>query len=484
MFKRALCVLFAVALVLGTLTFVGCKKSEAKRDSYDIRVMYNEEERALSGEMTFGYYNDTETEITELKFNLFGNAFREGAKIRPVSSGYTAAAYYSGMSYGSVEIENVSGNATEWDISGQDENILCVSLAESVFPGERCSLEIEYTLTLAKVNHRTGVSEKAVNLSNFYPQLCAYDNGFYECEYYAAGDPFYSECADYRVKLIADSDYVVASSGKLKGERAQGNNTEYSYTLDNARDFCLVMSKNFKVLTENAGDVAISYYYYNDENAADYLAIASESLQWFSQAFGSYPYETYCAVQTGFCYGGMEYPALSMVSDSLDVLNSKYTIVHETAHQWWYSAVGNNQIENAWMDEGLTEYSTVMFFESHPAHKLERKSLVQSAYTAYKAFFDVYSQLFGEANTAMNRKLSEFGGEYEYVNIVYNKGIILFDNLREALGDKKFSNALKRYYAEYCYKIAKPENLIACFEKIGVDVSGFFSSYIEGKAVI
>lgn len=36
--------------------------------------------------MAFTYYNYTDTEISELKFNLFGNAFREDSKYRPVSS--------------------------------------------------------------------------------------------------------------------------------------------------------------------------------------------------------------------------------------------------------------------------------------------------------------------------------------------------------------------------------------------------------------
>lgn len=484
MLKRVLSLLFTAALVLGALSFTACGKAKSERDSYDILADYDEATRTLSGEMKFTYFNDTQTEICELKFNLFGNAFREGAQYCPVSSGYTAAAYYDGISYGGMEIADVRGNASEWDIAGLDQNILTVTLSESVFPNESCSVEINYALTLAKVNHRTGVTENTVNLSNFYPQLCAYDNGFYECEYYAAGDPFYSECADYKVTFTANSDYVVASSGQRVATRSVGNKTEYTYSLKNARDFCLVMSKDFEVLEKKAGDTQVSYYYYADGNAQASLDIAAESITYFNENFGTYPYPTYCAVQTGFCYGGMEYPALTMISDALDDLNYKYTIVHETAHQWWYAVVGNNQLENAWMDEGLTEYSTVLFFENHPDYGLDRSVLVGSAYSAYKAFFDVYSQLFGETDTTMNRKLCDYGGEYEYVNIAYNKGLILFDNLRESLGDKKFFNALKRYYSEYSFEIAKPEDMIACFEKIGVDVTGFFLSYIEGKAVI
>ena len=58
---------------------------------------------------------------------------------------------------------------------------------------------VAYTLTLAEVNHRTGVTEHTVNLGNFYPVLCVWEagSGFRECVYAANGDPFYSACADY-----------------------------------------------------------------------------------------------------------------------------------------------------------------------------------------------------------------------------------------------------------------------------------------------
>ena len=52
-------------------------------------------------------------------------------------------------------------------------------------PGLETCVEIGWRLTLANVNHRTGVAERAVNLGNFYPVLCVYEDGaFYECEYY------------------------------------------------------------------------------------------------------------------------------------------------------------------------------------------------------------------------------------------------------------------------------------------------------------
>ena len=71
-----------------------------------------------------------------------------------------------------------------------------------VYPEDTVKIKISYTLKLALVKHRTGVTENTVNLGNFYPVLCAYSReGFVECNYYYCGDPFMSECANYRVTV-------------------------------------------------------------------------------------------------------------------------------------------------------------------------------------------------------------------------------------------------------------------------------------------
>jgi aminopeptidase N len=65
----------------------------------------------------------------------------------------------------------------------------------------------------------------------------------------------------------------------------------------------------------------------------------------------------------------MEYPALVMISDNIgEHISYEEVIVHEVAHQWWYSLVGNDQINYGFLDEGLTEYSTILFFENNPEY--------------------------------------------------------------------------------------------------------------------
>ena len=180
----------------------------------------------------------------------------------------------------------------------------------------------------------------------------------------------------------------------------------------------------------------------------------------------------------------MEYPALTMISDALDSDGNIYTIVHENAHQWWYAMVGSDQLNSAWQDEGLAEYSSLMFFENHPTYSFTRTGIVGTATKSYRAFYSVYNQIFGEADTSMNRNLGAFESEYEYSNIAYNKGLIMFDMLRESIGDDKFKAGLKKYFSENVNRIASCEDLFGCFLSSGVDLEGFFNSFMEGKIVI
>ncbi|MBE7089131.1 MAG: M1 family metallopeptidase [Clostridiales bacterium] len=481
--KKLVCVFLIASLLLFSAFASSC---EGQKDisTYIISAKYDEEEKTLTATMDFTFFNDTEREISDLKFNLYGNAFRQGAVCSPVYSAYRDLAYYNGESYGSMSVLNVE-NCSAWDVAGEDENILRVNLSSPVKPNGRAQIKVNYELKLAEVNHRTGVTQKTVNLGNFYPVLCALIGDEYiEATYSAIGDPFVSNCANYTVNFDLPQGYTAATSGRRTLNEDLDKRVKQSFEIENARDFAAVLSKDFLVETRQVDGVEVSYYYYKDDAPQAVLNATAESLQYFSQAFGSYAYSTLSVVQTGFCYGGMEYPALTMISDTLNESEAIYTTVHETAHQWWYAAVGSDQINSAWQDEGLTEYSTLMFFENTPDYGFTKTGLIGSATKSYRAYFSVYKQLFDEVNTAMNRPLNEFLSDYEYTNIAYNKGLILFDTLRNSIGDEKFIACLKNYYGQNAFKIASVDDLYSAFNSCGTDLKGFFESFVEGKIII
>ena len=207
-------------------------------------------------------------------------------------------------------------------------------------------------------------------------------------------------------------------------------------------------------------------------------------MSYFKKTFGDYIYPCYHVVQTEFAYGGMEFPMLSMIAADLRAEEVPAVVVHETAHQWWYAMVGSDQYTDAWQDEGLAAYSEALFFGAHPAYGTSYEEYIAASEGAYRAYFSVTEQLTGRQDTSMHRPLTAFSGDYEYRSIAYDKAVILFDRLRETLGEKRFVAALRGYAAAYTGKIAPAEALKEAFAKQGAHARGIMESFLSGACVI
>ncbi len=486
--RKIFCLALTGAVLVSALTLTACEKHSCARSHYTIQGEYLSETHTLSAEMTVEVPNMSETELSELKFQLWGNAYREGAKYAPISDRLHSIAYYGGKkSYGEMEIKGISG-AESFSVGGEDENILSLKLSSPLAPGECATVTVKYDVELAEINHRLGVTVSTVNLANFYPTLCELGkDGFREYVYASSGDPFVSAVSDYDVTLTVPQSYTIAAGfavEELADDNADDMKRAYHVSAEGVRDVAFVLSEKFNLLTEQVGDTEVAYYYFWDTDPEATLKTAAESLAYYGSLFGQYDRARYTVAETNLAFAGMEYPAFTMLSAGTSGTERARAVAHETAHQWWYAKVGSNQFDDAWQDEGLAEYSAALFFGEHPDYGLTYEDLIAASERSYRAFFSVYSQVHGEANTVMHRPLTEFSGDYEYRNIAYDKGVILFDRIREVIGSKKLVGALKRYADTYGGTIATPQDLIGSFSKSGANVSALFDSFLDGKCVI
>jgi hypothetical protein len=490
--KRLVISAVMTLLFFGAFLFSSCDYDEIDKISkeistYNIEAVFSKESKELVCKEKLLYINNEELPLSQLCFHIYPNAYRQGAQVRPINLQSITKAYPAGMSYGSIDITStkVESEPANFIIEGQDMDILTVPLPFELYPGEKITVDIEFTVKLANVLHRLGYNANTVNFGNWYPVLCVYENGEYQkTPYYSNGDPFYTNCSNYIVKVTVPQSYMGAFSGDVT-EITEGEQKVYTATAMAVRDFAFVLSENFNVKSTEVNGVSLSYFYYNDEKSDESLAVAKESIETFSRLFGDYKYKTLSVVQTGFLHGGMEYPTLIYISDSLSEESRRETIVHETAHQWWYAVVGNDQIKSAWLDEGLTEYSTVLFFENNAKYNLTREKMIEDTLNSYKVFVDIYKQIMGNADTRMNRAVNEYVSEFEYVYMTYVKGELMFDAIRVSIGDDKFYKGLQRYYKDNSFRLASPADLICSFERAsGTKLEGFINSWIEGKVII
>lgn len=485
--KKIVSVLLALLLVATAIAFAACSanpidKAAKNADSYAIVAAYDDESHILSATQTVKYTNRSENSLTALKFHVYANAYREGAATPVVPATYRAKAYVHGDSYGDITFDSVKvdGNAVAYTIEGQDMDILSVPTAE-LFPDQSATVEMTYQISLANIAHRLGYADNTVNLGNFYPVLARIENGAFVCSpYYNIGDPYVTELANFDVTLTLPQKYVVASSGTLVTATQTDNSATYNYHADALREFAMVISDKYQKLSQTVGGVTVNYYYYNDAEAETSLATAVGALQYLNKTVGAYPYATYTVCETDFCYGGMEYGGLAMITSGSQAYQE--AIAHETAHQWFYGVIGNDQIANAWMDEGLAEFATYMYLDSAGVAPLETS--VKSVTKTYVSYVDVLNHYYDHVDTSF-RALDEYKNDNEYVVFTYVKGSLLFGTVYEIMGEAKFCKALNEYYNTAACCIATPQTLIDCFVKTGgKEIGKVFGDFIEGKEIV
>lgn len=484
----------SVFLVL--FLFAGCGEvttmEQLSREitTYNIDATLDYDQKTLRATMEVDYHNKSSADFEELKFHLYPNAFREEASVyRAVSEVQKPRAYPNGFSEGSINITEVKDNTEKIDfsITGEDCNILSVPLKTTLKSGGWQTLTITFDLTIPNCNHRFGYGENTLNLGNWYPIACVYEDGAFVTDGYSSnGDPFYSEVANYIVKINYPEKLTLASTGEKVDETTQAGMTSSVYSAQVVRDFALVFSENFDVLTAQVGDTLITYYYFDDANATQNLQVCVDALNTFNDLFGEYPYKELKAVKADFLQGGMEYPMLVYISSDVDVQEDYCnTIVHEIAHQWWYGVVGNNECEYAWIDEGLAEYSTALFYDANPKYNKTSRQIFGETLSSYLLFCDVYRDVYDTLDTSMNRNIHKFNTETEYVYLTYVKGVLMFDSINNIIGESKMKKVLKYFYTNNMFGVVTSGELIEAFESVAhKKLAGYIMSWLDGSVVL
>lgn len=486
--KKIVCIVLTIILICGAVALAACsndKMSQAAKqaDEYTIVASYDGQSHALSATQIVKVTNRSANGFDSLKFHVYANQYRQDAKCGVVPKTYVSKAYPNGESFGDITFDSVKVNdvAVAYTIEGEDMDILSAPMEKSLMPDQKVTVEMTYQVNLANIAHRLGYTDNVVNLGNFYPILCHVDNDNYACTpYYNIGDPFVSEVANYDVSLTLPQTYVVASSGNLQEAVQNGNDVTYKYTAKAVRDFAMVLSDKYKTISRTCGDTQINYYYYNDQDAEASLNTAVGMFEFLCEKVGEYPYAQYSVCEADFCYGGMEYPCLTMITSGSAAYQE--AVAHETAHQWFYGIVGNDQIANAWMDEGLAEFLTYLYMDKSDVTPLSRNILANIK--TYTTYVDVLNHYYENVDTSF-RALDGYKNDGEYVVFTYVKGSLLFNTLYETMGEAKFFKALGKYFDNAQFTVAAPGELTDAFATVGgTEIGSIFTNFAEGKEII
>ncbi|NLJ40061.1 MAG: M1 family metallopeptidase [Clostridiales bacterium] len=477
----ALTIILLNPLLKGKYPFFFYRKNLTQ---YSIDVAFSPRDHRIDCSQQVRFINSQDTDLWNIYFHLYPNSFKyEEKPVFPPEE--FDRAYPKGFSPGFLEIHKISlgGKPIPYTTEGYSEDILMLSPEKAIKPGKVIDIQLDYSVKLPNSPGRFGFWDNTYNIGNWYPIICVYDERGWNTEpYYPLGDPFYSDVADYKVSITAPKEFVIASTGDQVNTAEDGDQTIWELEAPSVRDFAWVASEKFRTLSKKVGETTVHSYFYDIDGGQKVLDYGIAALAIFNGMFGSYPYKNLSIVQTDFFIGGMEYPKIVMIDGSLYGMDEddwlEIITVHEVAHQWWYGLVGNDQIHDAWMDEGLAEYSTVLYYGKYYDEAKERR-MYQGLIDIGK--YQLYKIYRSDENIdeTIHRPLYSFEDWAEYDAMVYGKGAKMFHQLRQEMGDEAFFQVLKEYFEGNKYKNAKPRDLFeVCQEVTGQSWENFFQEWL------
>ncbi len=360
-----------------------------------------------------------------------------------------------------------------------------ISLPQPLYPGSVVNLSLTYSLILPQIPADSdpnkvrpqiyGYTSRQVNLVGWYPFIVPYIPGtgwvLHNPWYY--GEHLVYDCADFDVIVRFDdaSEPKIAASGlELPSEAGR------RFHLENGRTFALSFSTLYEVKSEVVGGVTVYSYYFPfyESSGEAVLNATAQALQAYTQHFGPYPHTTLTAIQGDF-NDGMEFSGLHFLSHDFynlyDGTPQNYlTIVaaHETAHQWWFDLVGNNQALEPWLDEALSTYSERIFYAQY--------------YPELVDWWWSYRVNFYQPAGWLDVRIYDAGGYRPYTDAVYLRGAGFLEDLRQRIGDETFFAFLKDYAAQYAHRRATTADFFALLRQhTSVDYSDIIGKYFKGS---
>lgn len=357
--------------------------------------------------------------------------------------------------------------------------------SQPLLTGESVTLAFDLAITVLhgrqNLYNQFSYLDTELALASFLPMLSVYEpgRGWWRGADHRQGDAVYSGVANWDVRITAP-DYLPLITSGSEVERVDNANgtVTHRFVAPLMRDFSMMASTSYQVVSGFYEDIQVNVHYLPGWGGAG----AEKALQWtidalaaFTLNFGEYPYTELDVVETLTAAGGIEYPGLIVVADSLWNPNSQrwfeWVTVHEVAHQWWYAVVGNNQVQFPWLDEAVTDYS-VAVYQRHVYGDLGYQEVIDNytaTYTEYEA-------------TSTNRLIGVDATVYDvnaYLALVYRKGAVFYSELARTYGLQTIMNGLADYYTNHRYAIATPFDLQDALEAaVGAELDNWFNTWI------
>jgi hypothetical protein len=383
----------AVALAIGVVApDLAARQKSPQNANYRLAATLDPATHTIAGRGRLTWRNIASTPATELRFHMYWNAWRDTsstwfrelrnpmanrAREDPGSIDLTGLSLVSAR--GSQDLLPRVRYIAPDDGNALDRTVLSVALDAPVSPGGVIDIDMAWTSHVPRTFARTGALGRYFFIGQWFPKIAVFEDAGWNSHQFHATTEFFADYGVYDVSLTVPSGWIVGATGR---EQSRTDNrdgtTTHRYVQADVHDFAWTTSPDFleagrrlDVPRTSGVDVRLLLQPEHWNQADRHFEAAARALSKFSEWFGPYPYGQLTIIDPvtivnsraqGDDTGGMEYPTLITAGTRWSMpwrySEPEDVVTHEIGHQFWQGVVGNNEFEQAWMDEGLTTYVT------------------------------------------------------------------------------------------------------------------------------
>ena len=383
-----------------------------ERHRYKIDIKIDFENLSYTGTETVRWINQGEKPSSVIYFHLYPN-LRAGDQTGPANAASTDV---DEPRIDILEVRAAGDNSSLFSALDDQGTTLRVNLREPVASGASTDVVIKFKGRVPEIDRdETSLTTHVVKqvsaalrsdretrrardinfhcrgvmlLGTAYPALAVHDGDEWRRKVEpSVGDFVFNESADFEVSVTAPSGVEVFTSGLETGPRSDKNTQ--TFTAIAMRDFAILAGRGLRSEhTEVNGTNVRSIYFADHERVGKRaLVVAANALRTFTNLFGPLPFKQISIAEAPLVagLGSCEFSGLNVIAsaffvdfDSPAVRNLpeiireqrpsveeslEWTVAHLVAHQWWGAAVGNDPAREPILDEALSCWSSLLYYQ-------------------------------------------------------------------------------------------------------------------------
>jgi hypothetical protein len=490
--------------------------------NYRIRATLDWEHKTLEGQETISWRNEGWVSTQELPLHLYLNAFKGPQTIFSKEGGWNLVSgnmnpASDANSWGYCELQDVrmEGQPLQGHF-GEDETVYWLRLPRPVLPGETIRLDIRWEDRFPRVAARSGWSGKSPAESRFlmaaqwFPKVGVYQNTLWNCQAYHANTEFFADFGVYEVELSVPKTLLLAHTGLATNANVPPDPNHPGYALwqlhaEDVHDFAWAAAPagtwDYRSFENRNVQVRCYFQKAHLASAERQIQAVKAAMRCAEDWYLPYPYPVLSILDVPDDAEGadaMEYPTLFTASAGKSELwgfkgdldfpecsgsvkgGPELVSIHEFGHQYFQGMLASNEVEEPWLDEGITSWFTEKVLDH----------TYQALYSSRR--FQVGTNIMETAdywNDPSVDPMAQTGFQtYDtasYVRSFYSKPVLVLNQLEALLGRPVMEEVMRAYVQEMAFKHPTQWDFKRIAERVsGHDLDGFWKDFVEGTETL